>query len=93
MQSAAGDVESGKKLHVIPGGKKGTEAQHIGHTAHILSMAISSDGKYLVRRSGQALPSPRLAGWLTLVLEPCGERSLLSVNFLLAVSFLLHCKC
>ncbi|XP_077678814.1 U3 small nucleolar RNA-interacting protein 2 isoform X2 [Eretmochelys imbricata] len=41
------DVESGKKLHVIPGGKKGTEAQHIGHTAHILSMAISSDGKYL----------------------------------------------
>ncbi|TFK00856.1 ryanodine receptor 1 [Platysternon megacephalum] len=41
------DVESGKKLHVIPGGKKGTEAQHVGHTAHVLSMAISSDGKYL----------------------------------------------
>uniref|UniRef100_A0A8D0FZA8 U3 small nucleolar RNA-interacting protein 2 n=1 Tax=Sphenodon punctatus TaxID=8508 RepID=A0A8D0FZA8_SPHPU len=41
------DVESGKKLHVIPGGKKGKEDQHIGHTAHILAMAISSDGKYL----------------------------------------------
>ncbi|XP_061473904.1 U3 small nucleolar RNA-interacting protein 2 [Rhineura floridana] len=41
------DVESGKKLHVIRGGKKGTEGSHVGHTAHILAMAISSDGKYL----------------------------------------------
>uniref|UniRef100_A0A8D2LKJ8 U3 small nucleolar RNA-interacting protein 2 n=1 Tax=Varanus komodoensis TaxID=61221 RepID=A0A8D2LKJ8_VARKO len=41
------DVESGKKLHVIRGGKKGTEDSHVGHTAHILAMAISSDGKYL----------------------------------------------
>ncbi|KAJ7316713.1 hypothetical protein JRQ81_002875 [Phrynocephalus forsythii] len=41
------DAESGKKLHVIHGGKKGTEGSHVGHTAHILSMAISSDGKYL----------------------------------------------
>nr|XP_006630762.1 PREDICTED: U3 small nucleolar RNA-interacting protein 2 [Lepisosteus oculatus] len=41
------DVESGKKLHTIPGGRKGTEDRHVGHTAHILSMAISSDGKYL----------------------------------------------
>ncbi|KYO22981.1 U3 small nucleolar RNA-interacting protein 2 isoform X2 [Alligator mississippiensis] len=40
------DVESGKKEHVIRGGKKGTEG-HVGHTAHILCMAISSDGKYL----------------------------------------------
>ncbi|XP_029287444.1 U3 small nucleolar RNA-interacting protein 2 isoform X1 [Cottoperca gobio] len=41
------DVESGKKLHVLPGGRKGTEDRHVGHTAHILCMAISSDGKYL----------------------------------------------
>ncbi|XP_053152145.1 U3 small nucleolar RNA-interacting protein 2 isoform X2 [Hemicordylus capensis] len=41
------DVESGKKLHVISGEKKGMEDSHVGHTAHILSMAISSDGKYL----------------------------------------------
>ncbi|KAM7422730.1 hypothetical protein PAMA_010669 [Pampus argenteus] len=41
------DVESGKKLHTIPGGRKGTEDRHVGHTAHILCMAISSDGKYL----------------------------------------------
>uniref|UniRef100_A0A6J0UH88 U3 small nucleolar RNA-interacting protein 2 isoform X1 n=1 Tax=Pogona vitticeps TaxID=103695 RepID=A0A6J0UH88_9SAUR len=41
------DVESGKKLHVIHGGKKGTEDSHVSHSAHILSMAISSDGKYL----------------------------------------------
>ncbi|KAM9758639.1 U3 small nucleolar RNA-interacting protein 2 isoform 1-T1 [Menidia menidia] len=41
------DVESGKKLYTIPGGRKGTEERHVGHTAHILCMAISSDGKYL----------------------------------------------
>ncbi|XP_029006001.1 U3 small nucleolar RNA-interacting protein 2 isoform X2 [Betta splendens] len=41
------DVKSGKKLHTIPGGRKGTEDRHVGHTAHILCMAISSDGKYL----------------------------------------------
>lgn len=41
------DVESGKKLHTIHGGRKGTEDRHVGHTAHILCMAISSDGKYL----------------------------------------------
>ncbi|XP_019957203.1 U3 small nucleolar RNA-interacting protein 2 isoform X1 [Paralichthys olivaceus] len=41
------DVESGKKLHTIPGGRKGTEDRHVGHTAHILCMTISSDGKYL----------------------------------------------
>ncbi|KAM3620902.1 uncharacterized protein V6R79_003517 [Siganus canaliculatus] len=41
------DIESGKKLHTIPGGRKGTEDRHVGHTAHVLCMAISSDGKYL----------------------------------------------
>uniref|UniRef100_A0A3B4WDV4 U3 small nucleolar RNA-interacting protein 2 n=1 Tax=Seriola lalandi dorsalis TaxID=1841481 RepID=A0A3B4WDV4_SERLL len=41
------DVESGKKLHTIHGGRKGTEDRHVGHTAHILCMAVSSDGKYL----------------------------------------------
>lgn len=46
---SSGDVESGKKLHTIPGGRKGTEDRHVGHTAHILCLAISSDGKYLVR--------------------------------------------
>ncbi|NXK52455.1 U3IP2 protein, partial [Chauna torquata] len=42
-----GEVESGKRLCVVPGGKKGTEGQHMGHAAHVLCMAISSDGKYL----------------------------------------------
>uniref|UniRef100_A0A671SRT1 U3 small nucleolar RNA-interacting protein 2 n=1 Tax=Sinocyclocheilus anshuiensis TaxID=1608454 RepID=A0A671SRT1_9TELE len=41
------EVEGGKKVHKIAGGRKGTEARHVGHTAHILCMAISSDGKYL----------------------------------------------
>ncbi|XP_029455381.1 U3 small nucleolar RNA-interacting protein 2 [Rhinatrema bivittatum] len=40
------DVCSGKKVHVIPRGRKGIADQH-GHMAHILAMAISSDGKYL----------------------------------------------
>lgn len=43
-----GEVESGKRLYVMPGGKKGT-GQHMGHTAQVLCMAISSDGKYLVQ--------------------------------------------
>lgn len=48
---SAGDVESGKKLHTIHGGRKGTEDRHVGHTAHILCMSVSSDGKYLVSSS------------------------------------------
>uniref|UniRef100_A0A8C2SUM5 U3 small nucleolar RNA-interacting protein 2 n=1 Tax=Coturnix japonica TaxID=93934 RepID=A0A8C2SUM5_COTJA len=41
------EVESGKRLCVVPGGKKGVEGQPMGHTAHVLCIAISSDGKYL----------------------------------------------
>ncbi|XP_017263609.1 U3 small nucleolar RNA-interacting protein 2 isoform X1 [Kryptolebias marmoratus] len=41
------DIENGRKLHTIHGGRKGTEDRHVGHTAHILCMTISSDGKYL----------------------------------------------
>nr|XP_005987145.2 PREDICTED: U3 small nucleolar RNA-interacting protein 2 [Latimeria chalumnae] len=41
------DVESGKKVHTIRRGRKGMEDKHVGHTAHVLCMAISSDGKYL----------------------------------------------
>ncbi|XP_078270485.1 U3 small nucleolar RNA-interacting protein 2 isoform X1 [Rhinoraja longicauda] len=41
------DIASGKKVHTIRGGHKGKEDQHMRHTMHILSMAISSDGKYL----------------------------------------------
>ena len=40
-------VETGRKLHVIPRAKKGTQGQPSGHSSHILCMAISSDGKYL----------------------------------------------
>lgn len=42
------DLLSGKKVKTIPGGRKGTEKKHIGHTSHIHCMAISSDGKFLV---------------------------------------------
>lgn len=43
-----GDIQRRKKVAVIPGGRKGTEKRHVGHTDHILCLAISSDGKYLV---------------------------------------------
>jgi len=43
-----GNVETGKKVHVIARGLKGSEKQPTGHTSHILCLAISSDGKYLV---------------------------------------------
>lgn len=45
----AGSMESGRKLHVIPRAKKGAEGKPPGHSSHVLCMAISSDGKYLVR--------------------------------------------
>uniref|UniRef100_A0A8C3M7L3 U3 small nucleolar RNA-interacting protein 2 n=1 Tax=Geospiza parvula TaxID=87175 RepID=A0A8C3M7L3_GEOPR len=41
------EVDSGKRLCVVPGGKKGTEERHMGHASQVLCMAISSDGKYL----------------------------------------------
>ncbi|KAJ3602049.1 hypothetical protein NHX12_029809 [Muraenolepis orangiensis] len=41
------DVDTGKKLHTIKGGRKGTEARHVGHTTKVMCMAISSDAKYL----------------------------------------------
>ncbi|KAK7102278.1 U3 small nucleolar RNA-interacting protein 2-like isoform X2 [Littorina saxatilis] len=40
-------LQSDKKLHIIPGGRKGTEKTHLGHTGCVLCMAITSDGKFL----------------------------------------------
>ncbi|KAK7079026.1 pre-rRNA processing protein [Halocaridina rubra] len=37
----------GQRLGHIPGGRKGTEAVHIGHTSHVYALAVSSDGKFL----------------------------------------------
>lgn len=39
--------ETSKKLKVIPGGRKGTEETHIGHTDIINAIAITSDSKFL----------------------------------------------
>ena len=44
----SGSVATGKKVCVIPRGPKGSEQQPVGHTSHVLCLAISSDGKYLV---------------------------------------------
>ena len=42
-----GSLKERRRVHTIHGGRKGTEKKHIGHTAHVLCLAISSDGKYL----------------------------------------------
>ena len=42
-------MELKKKVHTVHGGRKNTEKQHKGHTSHILAMAISTSGKFLVR--------------------------------------------
>ncbi|KAF6029184.1 RRP9 [Bugula neritina] len=42
------DVQTQKKVHTAHGGRKSTVLIHKGHTTHILSMAISSSGKFLV---------------------------------------------
>ncbi|KAM8799900.1 U3 small nucleolar RNA-interacting protein 2 [Eudromia elegans] len=47
IKCKSGEVESGKRLCMVPRGKKGPEEEQPGHTTHILCMAISSDGKYL----------------------------------------------
>ena len=57
----SGCMETYRRVHVVPGGRKGTENTHKGHTTHILSMAISTDNKYLVSTAGTipAVASPR----------------------------------
>lgn len=49
----AGDVDSGKKVVVFPGRRGGGKGEKesgktVGHTGHILALAVSSDGKFLV---------------------------------------------
>ncbi len=36
-------------MHTVAGSRKGTEERHIGHTDHVMALALTSDGKYLVR--------------------------------------------
>jgi len=41
------DLETGAKLHKIPGGRKGQQKDHKGHCNCILALAVSSDGALL----------------------------------------------
>lgn len=41
------NIETGKKLKIIKGGKQGNEDTHVGHTTSINSITISSDNKFL----------------------------------------------
>ena len=42
-------LDNGEKLHKLPGGRKGMETKHKGHCTTINAMAVSSDGKFLVK--------------------------------------------
>ncbi len=39
---------TGQKEVIIPGCRRGLMGGAIGHTGHVLALAISSDGQYLV---------------------------------------------
>ena len=41
----SGDIQNCQKMHIVYGGKQNKGE---GHTAYVMSIAISSDGKYLV---------------------------------------------
>ena len=42
-----GNIESGNKEAIFPGHRKGIDGV-VGHSGHVLALAITSDGKYLV---------------------------------------------
>ena len=46
--TAPGDVQSGTKEVVFPGGRKGVAGGVVGHRGQVLALAVSSDGKFLV---------------------------------------------
>jgi len=48
----SGDIVNKKKVCVIPGGRKGSQSSTTHTTDHILCLALSSDGKYLVGTVG-----------------------------------------
>ena len=47
-----GDLKMGKKEVVFPGHRKGVEGV-VGHTGHVQALAVSYDGKFLVRHSNR----------------------------------------
>ena len=44
----SGSVQEGRKVKVIPGVKKENKGEQVGHSSHILALAISTDNKFLV---------------------------------------------
>ncbi|XP_053377400.1 U3 small nucleolar RNA-interacting protein 2-like isoform X2 [Mercenaria mercenaria] len=67
-----------RKVHVIHGGRKGTEKKHVGHTGHVLAMALSSDGKYLATGDANKLIHIWDAGPMTLLHTFKGHRDAIS---------------
>ncbi|XP_060580979.1 U3 small nucleolar RNA-interacting protein 2-like isoform X1 [Ruditapes philippinarum] len=67
-----------RKVHVIHGGRKGTEKKHVGHTGHVLAMALSSDGKYLASGDANKLIHIWDAGPMTLLHTFKGHRDAIS---------------
>ena len=47
MYTHTGNVETGRKEVVFSGHRKGVEGV-VGHRGHVMSLAVSSDGQFLV---------------------------------------------
>lgn len=43
-----GSIKERRKVKVVHGVKKGQDKKQVGHSSHILSIALSSDGQFLV---------------------------------------------
>ncbi|WAR26070.1 U3IP2-like protein [Mya arenaria] len=67
-------VKERRKLKMIHGGRKGTEKKHVGHTGHILAMAISTDGNYLATGDADKLIHLWDAGTMELIYTFKGHR-------------------
>ena len=55
----AGNVVTGKKEVVFSGHRKGIEGV-VGHKGHVMDLAVSSDGKFLVSKLWRC----RYQGWI-----------------------------
>ena len=65
-----GNIVTGQKEVVIPGCRRGLMDGAIGHTGHVLALAISSDGQYLVSISMLDTVFPRIKAGLRILATP-----------------------
>jgi len=54
------DLQTGEKLARFQGGRKGTEAVHVGHCTPINAIAVSSDSQFLVSSNSNLLDEKKI---------------------------------